>query len=114
MEGYRVVTMDYAAPHADIFVTAIGNCHVIRHEHMQRMKNNAIVCNIGHFDNEIDCAWLRQYTWENIKPRVDHIVFPDGKRHCLGRGPVGKFGLRYGSSELCHGLLVRQSNLGPD
>jgi adenosylhomocysteinase len=83
MEGYRVVTMDFAAQHADIFVTATGNCHVITHEHMKRMKNNAIVCNIGHFDNEIDCASLRQYTWENIKPRVDHIIFPDGKRIIL-------------------------------
>jgi adenosylhomocysteinase len=83
MEGYRVVTMDYAAEHADIFVTATGNCHVITHQHLKRMKNNAIVCNIGHFDNEIDCASLRQYTWENIKPQVDHIIFPDGKRIIL-------------------------------
>ena len=83
MEGYRVVTMDYAAEQADIFVTATGNFHVITHEHMKRMKNNAIVCNIGHFDNEIDCASLRQYAWENIKPRVDHIIFPDGKRIIL-------------------------------
>jgi adenosylhomocysteinase len=83
MEGYRVVTMEYAAEHADIFVTATGNFHVITHEHMERMKNNAIVCNIGHFDNEIDCASLRQYTWENIKPQVDHVVFPDGKRIIL-------------------------------
>jgi len=83
MEGYRVVTMDYAAEHADIFVTATGNCHVITHQHLTRMKNNAIVCNIGHFDNEIDCASLKQYTWENIKPQVDHIIFPDGKRIIL-------------------------------
>jgi len=83
MEGYRVVTMDYAAQHADIFVTATGNVHVITHEHMKRMKNNAIVCNIGHFDDEIDCASIEQYTWENIKPQVDHIVFPDGKRIIL-------------------------------
>jgi adenosylhomocysteinase len=83
MEGYRVVTMEDAAERADIFVTATGNIHVITHEHMQRMKNNAIVCNIGHFDNEIDCASLRQYTWENIKPQVDHVVFPDGKRIIL-------------------------------
>jgi adenosylhomocysteinase len=76
MEGYRVVTLDYAAEHADIFVTATGNYHVITHEHMKRMKNNAIVCNIGHFDNEIDCASLKQYQWENIKPQVDHIIFP--------------------------------------
>jgi adenosylhomocysteinase len=83
MEGFRVVTMEYAAEHADIFVTATGNVHVITREHMERMKNNAIVCNIGHFDNEIDCASLRQYTWENIKPQVDHIIFPDGKRIIL-------------------------------
>src|ERR1700680_1068454 len=83
MEGYRVVTRDYAAEHADIFVTATGNYHVITHEHMRRMKNNAIVCNIGHFDNKIDCASLRQYTWENIKPQVDHIIFPDGERIIL-------------------------------
>jgi adenosylhomocysteinase len=83
MEGYRIVTMDYAAAHADIFVTATGNFHAITREHMKRMKNNAIVCNIGHFDNEIDCASLKQYTWENIKPRVDHIIFPDGKRIIL-------------------------------
>ena len=83
MEGYRIVTMEYAAAHADIFVTATGNFHVITHGHMQRMKNNAIVCNIGHFDNEIDCASLRQYAWENIKPQVDHVIFPDGKRIIL-------------------------------
>jgi len=83
MEGYRVVTMDYAADKADIFVSATGNFQVITHEHMKRMKNNAIVCNIGHFDNEIDVAALKQYTWENIKPQVDHIIFPDGKRIIL-------------------------------
>jgi len=83
MEGYRVVTMDYAADKADIFVTATGNYKVITHEHMKRMKHNAIVCNIGHFDNEIDVATLKQYEWENIKPQVDHIVFPDGKRLIL-------------------------------
>ncbi len=80
MEGYKVVTMEYAADKADIFVTATGNFKVITHEHMRRMKNNAIVCNIGHFDNEIDIASLRQYKWDNIKPQVDHIIFPDGKR----------------------------------
>ena len=83
MEGYRVVTMDYAADKADIFVTCTGNIDVITHEHMKRMKNNAIVCNIGHFDNEIDVASLKQYRWENIKPQVDHIIFPDGKRIIL-------------------------------
>jgi len=80
MEGYRVVTMDYAADKGDIFVTATGNLAVITHDHMKRMKNNAIVCNIGHFDSEIDIAGLKQYPWENIKPQVDHVVFPDGKR----------------------------------
>ncbi|MCI0547923.1 MAG: adenosylhomocysteinase [Candidatus Rokubacteria bacterium] len=83
MEGYRVVTMDHAAEHGDIFVTATGNYKVITHDHMRRMKHNAIVCNIGHFDNEIDIAGLRQYKWENIKPQVDHIIFPDGKRIIL-------------------------------
>jgi adenosylhomocysteinase len=83
MEGYRVVTMDYAADKADIFVSATGNFHVITHDHMKRMKDQAIVCNIGHFDNEIEVAALRQYTWDNIKPQVDHIVFPDGKRIIL-------------------------------
>ncbi len=76
MEGYRVVTMDYAAEHADIFVTATGNYHVITHDHMARMKNQAIVCNIGHFDNEIDVASIEQYEWEEIKPQVDHVIFP--------------------------------------
>jgi len=80
MEGYRVVTMDEAAPLADIFVTATGNLSVLTHEHMKRMKNEAIVCNIGHFDSEIEIAALRQYKWDNIKPQVDHVIFPDGKR----------------------------------
>ncbi len=80
MEGYRVVTMDEAASQGDIFVTATGNVNVITHDHMKAMKNEAIVCNIGHFDSEIDIASLRQYTWENIKPQVDHVIFPDGKR----------------------------------
>jgi len=83
MEGYRVVTMDYAADKADIFVTATGNFHVITKAHMARMKNNAIVCNIGHFDNEIDIAGLKACKWENIKPQVDHVIFPDGKRIIL-------------------------------
>jgi len=80
MEGYRVVTMEYAADKADIFVTATGNRDIITRDHMSKMKNEAIVCNIGHFDNEIDIAALTECTWENIKPQVDHIVFPDGKR----------------------------------
>ncbi len=83
MEGYRVVTMDYACEHGDIFVTTTGNYHVITHDHMKKMKNQAIVCNIGHFDNEIDVASLKQYQWENIKPQVDHVIFPDGKRILL-------------------------------
>jgi adenosylhomocysteinase len=83
MEGYRVVTMEYAADKADIFVTATGNFHVITFDHMKNMKDQAIVCNIGHFDNEIDCASLKQCKWENIKPQVDHVIFPDGKRITL-------------------------------
>ena len=80
MEGYRVVSMDEAAGSGDIFVTATGNVSVITHDHMRAMKNEAIVCNIGHFDSEIDIAGLRQYTWDNVKPQVDHVIFPDGKR----------------------------------
>lgn len=80
MEGYRVVTMEEVAPIADIFVTATGNHHVIEYRHMAAMKHQAIVCNIGHFDSEIDIASLRQHPWENIKPQVDHVIFPDGKR----------------------------------
>ncbi len=83
MEGYRVVTMEDACDKADIFITATGNYHVITHEHMLKMKDQAIVCNIGHFDDEIDVASLRQYPWENIKPQVDHVIFPDGKRIIL-------------------------------
>lgn len=83
MEGYKVVTMEYAADKADIFVTTTGNKDVIRHEHMAAMKDQAIVCNIGHFDNEIDVASLEKYEWEEIKPQVDHVIFPDGKRIIL-------------------------------
>jgi adenosylhomocysteinase len=83
MEGYRVVTMEYAADKADIFVTATGNYHVITHDHMAKMKDQAIVCNIGHFDNEIDVASIESYLWEEIKPQVDHVIFPDGKRIIL-------------------------------
>jgi adenosylhomocysteinase len=83
MEGYRVVTTDYAADKADIFVTATGNFHVITHDHMKKMKDQAIVCNIGHFDNEIDIASIEKYKWEEIKPQVDHVIFPDGKRIIL-------------------------------
>jgi adenosylhomocysteinase len=83
MEGYRVVTMEEAAPVADIVVTATGNLSVVTHEQMKQMKNQVIVCNIGHFDSEIEVAELRQYKWENIKPQVDHVIFPDGKRLIL-------------------------------
>ncbi|EEF80876.1 adenosylhomocysteinase [Methylophaga thiooxydans] len=83
MEGYRIVSMDDAANMGDIFVTTTGNIDVINHDHMLAMKNEAIVCNIGHFDSEIDVASLRQYEWENIKPQVDHVIFPDGKRIIL-------------------------------
>jgi len=83
MEGFRVVRMDDACKEADIFVTTTGNFNVIRHDHMRQMKDQSIVCNIGHFDNEIEVAELRQYEWDNIKPQVDHIIFPDGKRIIL-------------------------------
>lgn len=83
MEGYRIVSMDDAAKMGDIFVTTTGNIDVINHDHMVAMKNESIVCNIGHFDSEIDVASLRQYEWENIKPQVDHVIFPDGKRIIL-------------------------------
>ncbi|MDP3677462.1 MAG: adenosylhomocysteinase [Methylotenera sp.] len=83
MEGYRVVTMDYAAEYGDIFVTCTGNYHVITHDHMAKMKDQAIVCNIGHFDNEIDVASLEKYEWDEIKPQVDHVIFPDGKKIIL-------------------------------
>ena len=83
MEGYRVVTLDDVAEDVDIVVTATGNFHVVTHDHMRRMKNQAILCNIGHFDSEIDVQSLRQYEWDNIKPQVDHVIFPDGKRIIL-------------------------------
>jgi len=83
MEGFRIVTMDDVADKADIFVTATGNYHVINKSHLERMKHQAIVCNIGHFDNEIDVASLKKYKWENIKPQVDHIIFPDDHRLIL-------------------------------
>lgn len=83
MEGYRVVTMEYAADKADIFVSATGNYHVITHDHMAKMKDQAIVCNIGHFDNEIDVVSIEGYQWDEIKPQVDHVIFPDGKRIIL-------------------------------
>ena len=97
MEGYRVVTLDDVVDQVDIFVTATGNYHVITHDHMLRMKNQAIVCNIGHFDNEIDVAGLKQYEWDNIKPQVDHVIFPDGKRIILlAEGRLVNLGCAHG------------------
>ena len=114
MEGYRVVTMDEAAPQANIFVTATGNKDVITHEHMQAMKDQAIVCNIGHFDSEIEIAKLRQYTWENIKPQVDHVIFPDGKRLIvLAEGRLVNLGCATGhpsfvmSNSFCNQVLAQ-------
>jgi adenosylhomocysteinase len=97
MEGYRVVTMDEACSKADIFVSATGNYHIITHDHMRQMKNESIVCNIGHFDNEIDVASLSEYTWDEIKPQVDHVIFPDGKRIILlARGRLVNLGCATG------------------
>ena len=109
MEGYRVVTMDYAADKADIFVTATGNFNVINHDHMKKMKDQAIVCNIGHFDNEIEVAALAQYKWEEIKPQVDHVIFPDGKRIILlAKGRLVNLGCGTGHPVLRDELVVRQ------
>lgn len=114
MEGYRVVTMEDAAPVANIFVTATGNINVITHSHMTAMKDQAIVCNIGHFDSEIDIASLRQYTWENIKPQVDHVIFPDGKRLIvLAEGRLVNLGCATGhpsfvmSNSFCNQVLAQ-------
>ena len=97
MEGYRVVQVDQVCEQVDIFVTATGNYHVLQHEHLLRMKDQAIVCNIGHFDNEIDVASLEQYSWEEIKPQVDHVIFPDGKRIILlARGRLVNLGCATG------------------
>ena len=97
MEGYKVVTMEYAADKADIFVTATGNKRVINHAHMLAMKDEAIVCNIGHFDNEIDIASVEKYEWDEIKPQVDHITFPDGKKiTMLARGRLVNLGCATG------------------
>ena len=97
MEGYRVVSMDDVAKDGDIFVTTTGNHNVITHEHMKNMKNQAIVCNVGHFDNEIDVASLRNYEWEEIKPQVDHVIFPDGKRIILlAKGRLANLGCATG------------------
>jgi adenosylhomocysteinase len=101
MEGYRVVTMEYAADQADIFVTATGNVNVITREHMNRMKHNAIVCNIGHFDNEIDVAALSDLEWEEIKPQVDHVIWPNGKRIImLAKGRLVNLGCATGHPSL--------------
>ncbi len=115
MEGYRVVTMEYAADKADIFVTTTGNFHVITHDHMVKMKNNAIVCNIGHFDNEIDVASLEKYQWEEIKPQVDHVIFPDRQaHHPAGQGPPGEPRLRHRPPVLRDVVLLRQPDHRPD
>ncbi|WP_446808739.1 adenosylhomocysteinase [Methylomonas sp. 2BW1-5-20] len=114
MEGYRVVTMDEAAAIANIFVTATGNVGVITHDHMKAMRDQAIVCNIGHFDSEIDIASLRHYTWENIKPQVDHVIFPDGKRIIvLAEGRLVNLGCATGhpsfvmSNSFCNQVLAQ-------
>jgi adenosylhomocysteinase len=114
MEGYRVVTMDDAAAVADIFVTATGNCDVITHDHMLAMKDQAIVCNIGHFDAEIEISAIRQYHWENIKPQVDHVIFPSGKRIIvLAEGRLVNLGCATGhpsfvmSNSFCNQVLAQ-------
>jgi adenosylhomocysteinase len=114
MEGYRVVTMEDAAPIANIFVTATGNVGVITHQHMQVMRDQAIICNIGHFDSEIEIAAIRQYTWENIKPQVDHVIFPDGKRLIvLAEGRLVNLGCATGhpsfvmSNSFCNQVLAQ-------
>ena len=114
MEGYRVVTMEDAAPIANIFVTATGNFGIITHAHMKAMRDQAIICNIGHFDAEIEIAQLRQYTWENIKPQVDHVIFPDGKRLIvLAEGRLVNLGCATGhpsfvmSNSFCNQVLAQ-------
>jgi len=114
MEGYRVVTMEEAAPIANIFVTATGNFSIITHEHMLAMRDQAIVCNIGHFDAEIEIASLRHYEWENIKPQVDHVIFPDGKRLIiLAEGRLVNLGCATGhpsfvmSNSFCNQVLAQ-------
>ncbi|MBT3811420.1 MAG: adenosylhomocysteinase [Gammaproteobacteria bacterium] len=114
MEGFRVVTMEEAAPQANIFVTATGNYHIINHGHMQVMRNNAIVCNIGHFDSEIEIAALRQYQWDTIKPQVDHVTFPDGKKIIvLAEGRLVNLGCGTGhpsfvmSNSFCNQVLAQ-------
>jgi adenosylhomocysteinase len=124
MEGYKVVTMEYAADKADIFVSATGNKNVITYKHMAAMKDQAIVCNIGHFDNEIDVASLEKLKWEEIKPQVDHVIFPEGQEpreahHPAGQGPSGEPGLRHRPPQLCDELValptrrLRRSSCSP-
>jgi len=119
MEGFRVVTMEEAAPQGNIFVTATGNYHIINHDHMKAMRNNAIVCNIGHFDSEIEIAALRQYTWDNIKPQVDHVIFPDGKKLIiLAEGRLVNLGCGTGhpsfvmSNSFCNQVLAQMELWG--
>jgi adenosylhomocysteinase len=113
MEGYRVVTMDYAADKCDIFVTATGNKDVITYEHMARMRNQAIVCNIGHFDNEIDVASLDQCDWDEIKPEVDHVIFPDGKRIILlAKGRLVNLGCATGHPSFVMSCSLANQTLG--
>ncbi len=114
MEGYRVVTMDEAAPQANIFVTATGNFDIITHDHMAAMRDQAIICNIGHFDSEIEIVSLRKYTWENIKPQVDHVIFPDGKKIIiLAEGRLVNLGCATGhpsfvmSNSFCNQVLAQ-------
>ena len=119
MEGYRVVTMNDAAPLANIFVTATGNFNIITHDHMAAMRDQAIICNIGHFDSEIEIASLRQYTWENIKPQVDHVIFPDGKKIIiLAEGRLVNLGCATGhpsfvmSNSFCNQVLAQMELWG--
>ena len=115
MEGYRVVRLEDVVEEMDIFVTATGNYQVIRNEHLEKMKDEAIVCNIGHFDNEIDVASLKGYEWDNIKPQVDHITLPSGNRIILvGGRPAGEPGLRHRSSQLRDEQLLHQPGAGSD
>ncbi len=115
MEGYEVTTMDDAAPRADIFVTATGNVDVITIEHMRRMKDRAVVCNIGHFDSEIQVAALRNYKWDNIKPQVDEIEFPDGKRIILlSEGRLVNLGNAMGHPSFVDVGIVHQPDAGAD
>jgi adenosylhomocysteinase len=115
MEGYQVTTMDEAAAQGDVFVTATGNIDVITIDHMRHMKDRAIVYNIGHFDNEIQIEALRNYPWEEVKPQVDEVVFPDGKRLIvLAKGRLVNLGCATGHPELCDERLLHQPSAGPD